>query len=215
MDYNVVNAPEMLRTLQQRLGIKQAHIAPTLAEHISPVVIVEDITATSKRERWYYIGLDTVASAATAPIQSMLYNPATSGVLVYMRSQCISFEGAGPFGDNIKWWYQAGPMAQPKQAGFRQLSFPVNGAGGEPPFNPVPGDLTKQPLRSQAFMQHQETNSAGAYIRSVNMAGLRGTMWDPMVFLLVPGTGLLTCCYEVAAAPTLHVNYEWEEVPIT
>lgn len=42
MDHNVIQRPELLRLLQQRLGLQQAHVAPTLAEHVQPVVILED-----------------------------------------------------------------------------------------------------------------------------------------------------------------------------
>ena len=44
MDWNVVQAPELLRRLTQRLGMRQAHVAPTLNEGIQAVVILDDIS---------------------------------------------------------------------------------------------------------------------------------------------------------------------------
>lgn len=44
---NVVQAPEISRQLQQRMGIRGAHFAPTLEPTIQPVVVVETLRETS------------------------------------------------------------------------------------------------------------------------------------------------------------------------
>jgi hypothetical protein len=217
MDYNLIQSPEMIRTLQQRLGIKQAHVAPTLAEHIQPVVIVDDIPADlQRRERFWYFGLDAIATDGSAPMFAHLANPPTSGVVVTIDRICISVEGPQTsIGDNIKWWISATTdIGTTKNKGTRQVGTPFDAFGV---YTRVPGDLAKQPFASTAYMQHQLTNTAGPYIRSINMEGKRDHMWLDMHVVLVPGSSLVTCWYDVPVAADIveHINYEWEERPIT
>lgn len=44
MDYNVIQAPELLARLTRRLGLKQAHIASTLNEGVQAVVLLDDVS---------------------------------------------------------------------------------------------------------------------------------------------------------------------------
>lgn len=43
-EYNLIQAPEMLRRLRRFVGIRQQSQAPTLAENVVPVIVVQDLS---------------------------------------------------------------------------------------------------------------------------------------------------------------------------
>lgn len=43
-EHNLIQAPELVRRLFRRLGVRQSHIAPTLNEGVQAVVVLEDLT---------------------------------------------------------------------------------------------------------------------------------------------------------------------------
>lgn len=45
MDWNVIQAPELLLRLQRRLGLRQAHTTPTLNEGVQAVIVMDDISS--------------------------------------------------------------------------------------------------------------------------------------------------------------------------
>jgi len=46
-EFNLIQAPEVLRKLAQRLGVRQAHITPTLNSGVQAVIVVDDLTKHS------------------------------------------------------------------------------------------------------------------------------------------------------------------------
>jgi hypothetical protein len=46
MDRNVIQSPELLRQLAQRLGLRECHVSPTLNEGVQAVVVLDDVSRT-------------------------------------------------------------------------------------------------------------------------------------------------------------------------
>jgi len=42
-EHNIIQKPELIRALQQRLGIRQAHVAPALNDGVQAVVVMDDL----------------------------------------------------------------------------------------------------------------------------------------------------------------------------
>jgi hypothetical protein len=64
--------------MQQRLGMRQAHIAPVLSESVQPVIVIDDIT-TSSTTRWPYAAWDRVIGDGISFPGFTLFNRASSG----------------------------------------------------------------------------------------------------------------------------------------
>lgn len=85
-EHNLIQAPDLMMRLQEALGIRQAHIAPTLSEGVQPVVVVHDLThpeaiATEKVQGWveYFCG------GANRGIAVHFRNPKGSGRIYRFR----------------------------------------------------------------------------------------------------------------------------------
>lgn len=83
---NVIQRPEILRRITRELGMRQAHVAPTLNEGIQAVVIAEDLTQVGSREVFRNTrGRQLRVSALTQQQHFTLRNPVGSGVVLYPR----------------------------------------------------------------------------------------------------------------------------------
>lgn len=69
-EQNIVQAPEILRRLTTRLGIKQHSITPTLQPSIQPVVVLDDA-----RDAQYNRAVRTYAQSVTQPLGDGLGHP--------------------------------------------------------------------------------------------------------------------------------------------
>lgn len=75
MDYNVIQAPELLRRLAQRLGLREAHVSSTLQEGMVAAIIVDDLTergdttgrALASDVRAFTVGATQTSIAANDP----------------------------------------------------------------------------------------------------------------------------------------------------
>lgn len=81
-EYNLIQSPELIRRLTSLLGLRQAHIAPTLDENVSAVVVISDVS----REPEYLPRRFSAAGAidgdnAVVGGGFQLQNPLNSGVI--------------------------------------------------------------------------------------------------------------------------------------
>lgn len=85
---NVIQAPELLNRLAQRMGIRQAHVSPTLTEGLSPVIIVEDLTQkhAAALPHYFIAGSPPGGDGATLRSTIIFYNPILSGALVRVKA---------------------------------------------------------------------------------------------------------------------------------
>lgn len=85
MDYNVIQAPELLARLQRYLGMRQQHVASTLNEGVQPVVIMGDVSREAKpgeREPFLFGASANFGGGVLNGSYVELFNLANSGVLV-------------------------------------------------------------------------------------------------------------------------------------
>lgn len=80
-EHNLIQRPELIRDLASRLGLRQAHVTPTLQEGVQAVVLIDDLTRTpsalGRRASFMLDGQN--GTAATASCVG-LGNLPTSGV---------------------------------------------------------------------------------------------------------------------------------------
>ena len=96
-EHNLIQRPEIMLRLQQWLGVRQAHITPTLSEHLQAVVIVGDVRE-SPDERTYIRPVQSVIVGSPTIGQfynARLRNPASSGVNIRVTEvRCYSLTSA-------------------------------------------------------------------------------------------------------------------------
>lgn len=81
-EHNLIQAPELLRRLYLRLGLRQAHIAPTLNEGVQPVVILDDVRESPQaRDNRYSIGEIVNGDITPSGPAFQFFNQLGSGVI--------------------------------------------------------------------------------------------------------------------------------------
>jgi len=209
---NLIQAPELIRSLQQSTGVKQGSIVPTLGEHVQPVIVLQDLARENQRVPWRYGLLFEVDATALGPLLVSLFNPLTSKVLVTVKMLHVSIFVNG---DDAKWWIDntdyslgAGVIGTPGR-GTRKIGTQV--ASQNP--TPVPGDLLKVPTRSTAIATAASLVTAGQYLRTDNTDRVNTLDWCPEGgIVLPPGSGLVFCHYGSTAHDA--IAWEWEEQPL-
>lgn len=86
-EYNLIQAPELVRRLQRRLGIRQAHISPTLNEGVQTVVVMDDLTNQKSETQRFALGRGVGNDSAGGNLSTVgLWNAAGSGKRVRVIS---------------------------------------------------------------------------------------------------------------------------------
>ena len=95
-ELNVIQKPELLRTMQQRLGVRQQHIAPTLGDTVLPVVILDDMTLQKAADVSTLFARWNISTFGVGEFPGgYILNPKGSGVLIRIRKALISWRGDG------------------------------------------------------------------------------------------------------------------------
>lgn len=96
-EHNLIQAPELIRRLTKRLGLRQPHIAPTLNEGVQSVVVLDDLRDTPEPTVTEFIGaISGTSDLNTGPVVGIL-NPVGSGILVrLLRALWSSNDYTGP-----------------------------------------------------------------------------------------------------------------------
>lgn len=94
-EHNLIQRPDLISRLQSFFGIRQAHVTPTLATTISPVVMVADLTKEQLGTR-HVPGLPTTPTLVAAHVvqaavaaqfgRVLLFNPPGSGRIIRVLS---------------------------------------------------------------------------------------------------------------------------------
>lgn len=207
---NLIQAPELIRSLQQSTGVKQGTIVPTLAEHVQPVIVIQDLARENVRVPFRYALNFEFDSGGVGPILMSLFNPLASKVLVTVTMAHVSVFVNG---DDAKWWIDntdyalgAGVIGIPRFKGTRKIGTQVAS------LNPtqVPGDLPKVPFRSVAEATAATLITAGVFLRVDNTDRVNELNWCPQGgIVLLPGSGLVFCHYGTTAHDA--ISLEWEE----
>jgi hypothetical protein len=91
MEFNLIQAPEILLRLARAFGMRQAHIAPTLNEGVQAVVIIGDVSAdpVTFSIGTYRFSTTNIFAGANVFMSSQLQNPI--GSKVNLRVHAIQF----------------------------------------------------------------------------------------------------------------------------
>lgn len=90
-EHNLIQAPELLSRLTQRLGLKQAHVAPALTEGVQAVILLDDLTRNQDAN--YHVcavGTKGTGNGVTARAVNELMNPLGSGVIASVTRIVVS-----------------------------------------------------------------------------------------------------------------------------
>lgn len=82
---NKVQKPELLRSMAQRLGMRQMHVAPTVAPEVQPVIVLEDLSRQAQQTKARFAAFVAVGGTGTPNPTWILFNPPTSGRIVSPR----------------------------------------------------------------------------------------------------------------------------------
>jgi len=217
-ELNNVQNPELLRALQQVLGIRQAHINPAIADTLQPVVIAADSTKGPTARPMSYGVQATMIGDGTHIPNVELRNPAGSGTVAVIRSMhCQVVDPTVPNPNLL-----AFTVGQEQILGF--------GAGGGRGFRlavgSVPtgvsglGDALQAPSLS-ALRWFQVQGLAGAYFWQGPLVDGTYFFWEghgdrgglPPI-QLYPG-GSLYVEFLDASLSQMYINTMWDEYPLT
>lgn len=102
-EFNLIQAPELVQRLARALGLRQAHVIPTLAETVQPVAIIADVSKipTGTEFRAYRFSIESVAAVApnNFPVvqflnPSFLFDGSVNGTLVRLKNVEVTFKSA-------------------------------------------------------------------------------------------------------------------------
>ncbi|HEV8266065.1 MAG TPA: hypothetical protein VGQ06_14040 [Gemmatimonadales bacterium] len=98
-EFNLIQRPDLILRLQQMLGIRQAHVTPTLAETVTPVVLIGDIRdeATAPQASVtarYAVCLTVIAGGVGAFSQMQIRSPVGSPDLLTIEKIRVLGGGA-------------------------------------------------------------------------------------------------------------------------
>lgn len=95
-EYNLIQAPDLLRRVARMLGLKQPHISPTLNEGVQPVIMVADVSKEpSAIPRTYFAGGNLVGDAINNAAAMMLVNPPGSDIVARVLYFSLGLIAAG------------------------------------------------------------------------------------------------------------------------
>ena len=115
---NIIQRPELIRSLQQRLGLRQAHIAPVLQEGVQPVIIMDSLLENARITSVPYMANAlSVNDFGIAVAGFTMFNRAGSGRRIRVRRMHVRSFDVAPNVMNISFSIAAGatsnPTAQP------------------------------------------------------------------------------------------------------
>lgn len=85
-EHNIIQSPELLTRLSQRLGLRQAHITPALAEGVQAVVLLEDLTArTGQALPRFLASISPPGGLAAEKSTVIMINPVLSGRIIRLK----------------------------------------------------------------------------------------------------------------------------------
>ena len=85
-EHNIIQAPELIDRLSRRLGLRQSHITPALAEGVQAVILLEDLTArTHSSLPRFLAGISPPGGATPEKSTVIMLNPILSGRIIRLR----------------------------------------------------------------------------------------------------------------------------------
>ena len=203
-EFNLIQRPDLTLRLQQMLGLRQAHITPSLAETVQAVVIMGDVRDTGGERqivRPAWGGVEIGPAVGLFP-RVALHNPAGSKSIITVRSIRIVNRFAAVAGEIFS-------------LGLRGPSFA--GFGTPPTFPPefrhsrAIDPLSTGQVNVPAGLLTRELN-AGTLPESFVIIPPAGEMAELSVdVVLLPGWGVAINGEQSTATSALRSSWIWEE----
>lgn len=202
-EHNKVQAPELLRRLTRLLGLRQMHVAPSLTEGVTPVVVLGDVSERPSEhlaERIYGFSVFAITDATNTRAGIYLVNP--PGTPVDVELHRLAFYATTTAG-----------APAPVEVGIGSLT-PTTSAGSAPV---VPLDQSKLPdltISVPSFARVQTV--VGTTFQGNAQFGRRQTLGDAHEVnfkraVFPPNTGLTVATFNPAGAMVFAVMFEWTE----
>ena len=102
-EHNLIQNPQLTRSIQQVVGTRQPHVAPVLSDTVQPVVIADDVRdyPLSTRFATYAIMTEIVGDGIQPTSGMWLVNPLTSAVAMQILRVSVYAVGSASFGGTI------------------------------------------------------------------------------------------------------------------
>lgn len=178
-EFNLIQRPDLVLRIQQMLGLRQAHVTPSLSETVQPVVIMGDVRDTGGerqivRPAW---GFDSQGPVAAQFSNVLLLTPLPRRTIVTVREVRVS---------------------NPTAAGAQQFSMFLRGPG----INNPSGALAAFPPKFRHSRAIDPQSNGAVNIPSGILS--HGTLLapEPTAFVLKsPGTAEVVSENEIVLAP--------------
>ena len=196
MEYNLIQAPEIIRRLAVKLGIRQAHIAPTLAENVVPVILLDDLTDRDQSDVRRCAGGVSGISAGAFLFNAVLFNPVASGIVAKVSRLFVGLGAADQINVGLS---PAINVPASTIGGFKQRLDEVN---HEAPNVTFPQCL----VYANAAAAIDYTTG---YVCQKSLVGPSTLNRFDLEASLYPGTALIVCIPTPIVAA--RINFEWQE----
>lgn len=212
-EHNLIQKPDLLRGLQQATGVRQAHIVPSLADNVQPVIVIEDTRRFPGSKPYEFAGARHIAGdgAVNGPTIA-LSNPTGSGVVAHLRGIILACQPSVAAALTMTFQIQidTNPAgAAPTRTRGARLIYPITGA--------IPGvDLTNAGRSTACEVQGRQETVITTYLYEAwfpdyGRVELNENNWARQFFLL-PGGRILASIRDVTI--DLYANFIWEEIEI-
>lgn len=213
-EHNIIQRPELIRSLQQRLGIKQAHTVPVLAEAVQAVIIMDNLLEKAVTTSVPYLShVFSTNDPGVSPAMVSFFNLAGSGRRCRIDHVWVSAVDTQQQVMNIG-FQAAASMASPTAI---SPGSPMHVIGVDP--LPTP-DLRSMPTVSAGrLIAHagspagigtvfeQETARAGPNLGSASI-----WEWMPKELWIYPNGAMIFWWDGGTVSPTqMNVTVEWHE----
>ena len=195
-EHNLIQAPELLRRLASRLGMRQMHISPALTEGITPVIIVDDISEPGSgpaiTRRTLLGQVTSVGNGSTTYGACFLWNPAGGTRVCRVRRITVGVTAS-------------------VVGSFRLVLYPIASA---PSGNAGVSYWQDMRLAGTAAGRVMEmplsAGQLGTFHGAYNWSGAGQMIVEPANMVLPPGTAV--CMANVTGFSNgLSVVFEWDE----
>lgn len=221
---NVIQRPELLLKLRRALGLRQAHVTPTLNEGVQAVVVLADIDREERTPRDAVIGLSALTQtggqryiAYQLRVDQTADRIARVGPITFQRTLGaginVSFE-MGVVRNSV--WEAAFPGAIDSGTAIYSDTSLSSGLVQERPFGAPPAARLRGILGAVVITLAGEPAVGRYRIGTISLP--TEVLVDPRTFVIAPGFSLIVTGrepFEVAGNDGLMILWQWDELQVS
>jgi len=217
-EHNIVQNPELIRRLQQFLGLRQAHVAPALSDGVMPVVILGDVG--QRREFGGFVSAGTQSQDGNGVLFSTaaLTNPIGSGVKARVKRMYVSCIGSGSQNAQYNFSFTSPPAGlngAPGNNGFEDGGSIQDHSPGNPDAAFYPVRHTPRCFAGGGRIA-AATQVTPLFTVNVNDINTALYLWEFENLTIYGGMALtLQAVSNLAVFGHIGVSWEWSEEPLS